>query len=190
MFPVTQSDHIRGSRGSRGSLDAPVTLVEYGDFECPHCRRAHPIVEQLLVTLGDQLCFAFRNFPLTQIHPHAERAAEAAEAADALTGPDAYWGMHGTLFENQEALEDEDLLRYAQEIGLDAAAFARALQTGQFVPRVTKDFLGGVRSGVNGTPTFFINGERFDGDWTDVRVFSSVLLNAQGSRLKAQSSRL
>lgn len=179
--PVTQSDHLRGS------LDAPVTLVEYGDFECPHCGRAYPIVEQLIETLRDQLCFAFRNFPLTQIHPHAARAAEAAEAADALGGPDAYWGMHGTLFENQDALEDEDLLAYTQALGLDAAAFERALQSGQFVPRVQKDFLGGVRSGVNGTPTFFINGARFDGDWMNVRGFSSVLLaaapNAQGSRL-------
>lgn len=172
--PVTQSDHIRGS------LDAPVTLVEYGDFECPHCRRAHPIVEQLRVTLGDQLCFAFRNFPMTQMHPHAERAAEAAEAADALGAPEAYWGMHATLFENQDALEDEDLLRYAQELGLDAAAFARALKSSQFVPRVKKDFLGGVRSGVNGTPTFFINGERFDGDWTNVRAFAGALVSAVG----------
>jgi protein-disulfide isomerase len=179
--PVTQSDHIRGS------LDAAVMLVEYGDFECPHCRRAHPIVKQLLVTLGDQLCFAFRNFPLTQIHPHAERAAEAAEAADALGGSDAYWGMHGTLFEHQEALEDEDLLRYAQEIDLDAAAFARALQTGQFVPRVKKDFLGGVRSGVNGTPTFFINGERFDGDWTNVRMFAAALMAASAFSLPPSS---
>jgi protein-disulfide isomerase len=172
-LPVTQSDHIRGS------LDAPVTLVEYGDFECPHCGRAYPIVEQLIETLGDQLCFAFRNFPLTQIHPHSERAAEAAEAADALGGPDAYWGMHGTLFENQDALEDEDLVGYAKELGLETAAFARALQTGQFVPRVRKDFLGGVRSGVNGTPTFFINGVRFDGDWMDVRAFAGALASVE-----------
>jgi protein-disulfide isomerase len=175
-IPVTQSDHLRGS------LDAPVTLVEYGDFECPHCGRAYPIVEQLIEKIGDQLCFAFRNFPLTQIHPHAARAAEAAEAADALGGPDAYWGMHSALFENQDALEDQDLLAYAQKLGLDAAAFARTLQSGQFVPRVQKDFLSGVRSGVNGTPTFFINGVRFDGDWMDVRSFGGALMASEGLR--------
>jgi protein-disulfide isomerase len=172
--PVTQSDHILGS------LHAPITLVEYGDFECPHCGRAHPILKQVLRMLGDQVCFAYRNFPLTQIHPHAEHAAEAAEAADALGGPDDYWQMHDTIFENQDALEDEDLLRYASEIGLDVTAFARALQSGQFAARVKQDFLGGVRSGVNGTPTFFVNGERYDGDWSNARAFASDLVASSG----------
>jgi protein-disulfide isomerase len=172
--PVSQSDHILGS------LDAPITLVEYGDYECPHCGRAHPILKQVLRMLGDQVCFAYRNFPLTQIHPHAQHAAEAAEAADALGGPDAYWQMHDALFENQEALEDEDLLLYAREIGLDVTEFARALQSGQFAARVQQDFLGGVRSGVNGTPTFFVNGERYDGDWSSARAFASDLVALSG----------
>jgi protein-disulfide isomerase len=173
-MPVTQSDHILGS------LDAPITLVEYGDFECPHCGRAHPILKQVLRMLGEQLCLVYRNFPLTQIHPHAEHAAEAAEAADALGGPDDYWQMHDTIFENQDALEDEDLLRYASEIGLDVTAFARALRSGQFAPRVKQDFLGGVRSGVNGTPTFFVNGERYDGDWANARTFARDLVALSG----------
>ena len=172
---VTERDHVRGS------LDAPVILLEYGDYQCPYCGRAHPIVERIIEALGDQLCFAFRNFPLSQIHPHAEHAAEAAEAAHALGGADAFWSMHDMLFENQQALDDDDLLSYAAEIGLDAKKFAQALATGQFAPRVREDFLSGVRSGVNGTPTFFINGERFDGDWTNVREFTSALVTAVGA---------
>ena len=174
VMPVNEHDHVRGS------FDAPVTLVEYGDYECPHCGRAHPIVQQLIQTLGDQLGFVFRNFPLSQIHPHAEHAAEAAEAADALGGPDAYWGMHDMLFENQEALGDEDLMVYAHELGLDEKKVARALATGELAERVRADFIGGVRSGVNGTPTFFINGERYDGDWMNARAFASALVAAVG----------
>ena len=174
VIPPSERDHVQGS------LDAPVILVEYGDYECPRCGRAHPIVKQVIETLRDQLGFVFRNFPLSQIHPHAERAAEAAEAADALGGPEKFWEMHDALFENQEALGGEDLVFYAHELGLDEKQVALALRTREFAPRVREDFIGGVRSGVNGTPTFFINGERYDGDWTNVRVFASALVAAVG----------
>ena len=167
--PVVEDDHIRGRFG------APVTLVEYGDFECPHCRRAHPIVLKLVKQFGDQLCYVFRNFPLSEIHPHAEAAAEAAEAANELGGPEAYWEMHDTLFHNQDALEEQDLIQYARSAGLDADEFAEALESGEYAKRVRQDFMSGVRSGVNGTPTFFVNGERYDGDWTDVEEFASAL---------------
>ena len=172
ITPIADDDHIRGSP------QAPVTLLEYGDYECPHCGRAHPVVQKLLQALGDQLCFVFRNFPLTQIHPHAEMAAEAAEAADALAGREAYWKVHDTLFENQDALEIDDLLSYARDVGLDIKKVARALEKREFAPRVRRDFISGVRSGVNGTPTFFINGERYDGDWANVTAFASALAAA------------
>jgi protein-disulfide isomerase len=149
-------DHIRGPR------DAAVTLVEYGDFECPHCGRAHFILQDLEAMMGDRYRLAFRNFPLSQIHPYAERAAEAAEAAGAQG---LFWEMHDTLFEHQDALEDEDLVAYADEIGCDLPRFQMDLLQGRFRERVREDFLGGVRSGVNGTPTFFINGRRHDAPW-------------------------
>ena len=174
IIPPSERDHVQGS------LDAPVILLEYGDYECPHCGRAHPILKQVIRALGDQLGFVFRNFPLSQIHPHAEKAAEAAEAADTFGGLEKFWEMHDVLFENQEALGDEDLMVLAHEIGLDEKKVARALVTGEFAPRVREDFIGGVRSGVNGTPTFFINGERYDGDWTNPKVFAHALVAAVG----------
>jgi protein-disulfide isomerase len=147
-------DHIRGPRR------APLTLVEYGDFECPHCGAAHPVVEAVRRRLGDQMRFVYRHFPLANIHPHAEPAAEAAEAAGAQG---RFWEMHDLLFEHQDMLEDRDLLAYAHAIGLDIPRFVAEMENGIHAPRVQEDFLGGVRSGVNGTPTFFINGARYDG---------------------------
>jgi len=154
--PVTAADHALGSSA------APVTLVEYGDFECPHCKRAHPIVQEVRARLGARLRFVFRNFPLTNVHPHAEHAAEAAEAAGAQR---KFFEMHDRLFERQFALEDENLVEYAEDLGLDAAAVARELAAHVHKTRVRDDFMGGVRSGVNGTPTFYINGVRFDDSW-------------------------
>lgn len=151
---VSGRDHILGP------ADAPVTLVEYGDFECPHCGAAYPIVEELRRLRGDDLRFVYRNFPLTQIHTHAELAAEAAEAAAAQ---DRFWEMHHTLFTHQNALDSAHLVRYAGQIGIDSAQFTEALATHRFAERVREDFMSGVRSGVNGTPTFFINGLRHDG---------------------------
>ena len=154
--PVSESDHRLGPD------DAPITLVEYGDFECPHCGAAHPIVAEVLRVMGRRLRFVYRNFPLAEIHPHAEHAAESAEAADA---EGKFWEMHDTLFENQDALDDANLVRYAKVLGLDVPRFVAALEAGTYAPRVRSDFLSGVRSGVNGTPTFFINGVRHDGRW-------------------------
>jgi protein-disulfide isomerase len=144
----------------RGPLNAPAQLLEYGDFECPVCGAIHPLVQAVQEAMGKDLCFAFRNFPLTNMHPHAESAAEAAEAAGAQG---RYWEMNDLLFENQEALEEEYLAAYATSLGLDAPRLINEVMAGAYEGRVREDFLGGVRSGVNGTPTFFVNGWRYDG---------------------------
>lgn len=151
--PVHDPDHIIGP------ATAAMTLVEYGDFECPACGQAYSIVHRLLDRFTGELRFVFRNFPLATAHPHAQLAAEAAEAAGAQG---EFWPMHAALYENQDALEDEDFVRYAIALGLDEVRFTADLSTGAFAQRVHDDFLSGVRSGVNGTPTFFINGDRFD----------------------------
>ena len=163
--PVGPEDHSAGPDG------APITLVEYGDFQCPHCGRAYPIVKEIQKRLGKRLRFVFRNFPLTQIHPNAEHAAEAAEAAAAQ---DKFWPMHDRIFERQFALDDEYLVEYAAELGLDATRIADELAKGTYRDRVRDDFMSGVRSGVNGTPTFFINGARHDGRW-DYDALQAVL---------------
>lgn len=155
-LPVEKRDHIRGNP------DAPVTLLEYGDYECPYCGQAYGIVKMVEAQAGDLLRFVFRNFPLTQIHPHAFPAACAAEAAG-LQG--RFWAMHDTLFENQDRLEDEDLIDYAQALDLDARRFVQDMRSEAVERRIREDFMSGVRSGVNGTPTFFINGRRHDGSW-------------------------
>jgi protein-disulfide isomerase len=152
--PDPNRDHVQGP------LDAPVMLLEYGDYECPYCGQVFPIVKEIQNRLGDNLCFAFRNFPLTNIHPHAEHAAEAAEAAGAQG---KFWAMHDVLFENQDALDDEHLLQYAMALRLDARRLIAEVIAGAYAPRLREDFMSGVRAGVNGTPTFFINGERYDG---------------------------
>jgi protein-disulfide isomerase len=154
--PVTARDHVQGP------ADAPVTLVEYGDFECPYCAAAHVIIKKVQEIMSDQLRFAFRHFPLTQIHPHAEAAAEASEAAGAQG---QFWEMHDLLYENQPMLDPPSLVGYAGELGLDLKRFVRELEEGVYRRRVREDFLSGVRSGVNGTPAFFINGLRYDGSW-------------------------
>lgn len=155
-LPVGERDH------AQGAADAPVTLVEYGDYECPHCGRAYPIVKQARRRLGGALRFVFRNFPLRESHPHAEHAAEAAEAAGAQG---KFWEMHDRLFERQFALDDDNLVEYAGDLGLDAARVGSELAAGTYAPRVREDFRSGVTSGVNGTPTFFINGVRYDEPW-------------------------
>ena len=153
-LPVTEDrDHIQGA------ADAAVTLVEYGDYECPYCGAAYPIVKEIQEAMGDRLRFVFRNFPITTAHPHAEQAAEAAEAADAQG---RFWPMHDHLYENQQRLEREDLVAYADRLGLDIERFERELEEHVHDARVREDFMSGVRSGVNGTPTFYINGVRHD----------------------------
>ena len=145
---------------SQGSPDAAVTLVEYGDFQCSFCGAAHPVVQAVQKQMGDDLRFVFRNFPLTQIHEHAQKAAEAAESAGAQG---KYWESHDLLFERQDALDRDDLIGYAKELGLDQARFAHDVDSDAFSGKIRSDFSGGVASGVNGTPSFFINGVRYDG---------------------------
>lgn len=164
-LPVSERDHWQGP------TDAPVTLVEYGDYECPYCGRAYPIVQEIQRRMGDRLRFVFRNFPLAQIHPHAQQAAEAAEVAGQQG---KFWEMHDTLFENQHALGDGPLREYAESIGLDGAEFAQELNSHAAEGRIREDFLSGVRSGVNGTPTFFINGIRHD-DGYELHVLLAAL---------------
>lgn len=153
-LPVSARDHIDGP------ANAAVTLLEYGDFECPYCGQAYVILNQLKDVFGEQLRMVFRHFPLTTIHPHAQPAAEAAEAAGAQG---QFWEMHGMLFENQQALEDEDLYAYAADIGLDIERFSEDMVEHRHAERIREDVLSGMRSGVNGTPTFFINNVRYDG---------------------------
>jgi protein-disulfide isomerase len=166
--PVGPRDH------TQGPADSPITLVEYGDYECPHCGRAHPIVKAVQRHLGDELRFVYRHFPVSTAHPHAEPAAEMAEAVGARG---KFWPMHDLLFENQDALEPEDLIAYAVPLGIEAEQAAAVLQNHAFAERVREDFLSGVRSGVNGTPTFFINGVRHDGPW-DAQSLLEALLSA------------
>jgi protein-disulfide isomerase len=146
-------DHIQGP------ADAAVTLVEYGDFECPYCGAAYPIVKEVQAQMGEKLRFVFRNFPITTSHPHAEQAAEAAEAAGSQG---RFWEMHDLLYENQRLLGDDDLRSYAEQLGLDLESFENDLAEHVHATRVHEDFMSGVRSGVNGTPTFYINGVRHD----------------------------
>ena len=153
-MPITEDrDHLQGP------ADAPVTLLEYGDYECPYCGAAYPIVKEVQARIGDRLRFVFRNFPITTSHPHAEQAAEAAEAAAAQG---SFWRMHDVLYENQKRLRDEDLRTYAKQVGLDLDVFDRELAEHVHAARVQEDFMSGVRSGVNGTPTFYVNGARYD----------------------------
>lgn len=155
-IPVTQRDHIRGP------ADAPITLVEYGDYECPHCGLAHPIVIAVQEHFARRLRFVFRHFPLNQIHPNAEAAAESAEFAGARG---RFWEMHDGIYDNQDRLGLPLLLALAVGLGLSELELRNALASGEYEPKVRADFLGGVRSGVNGTPSFFINGERHDGTY-------------------------
>jgi protein-disulfide isomerase len=154
--PVSENDHIQGSK------NAPVTLLEYGDYQCPHCGRACSIIQQVQQHYGAQLRFVFRNFPLTEIHPLAEPAAEAAEFAGSHK---RFWEMHDEIYENQLHLNLQLLFELAELLGLPVEDLQNALANHQFLPKIRTDFLSGVRSGVNGTPTFFINGVRHDGSY-------------------------
>jgi protein-disulfide isomerase len=163
--PVSESDHTLGPE------DAPVTLVEYGDFECGHCGSAHEVITSLLDQRQGDIRFVFRNFPLTQSHPHAQQAAEAAEAAGAQG---KFWEMHDQLYEHQDALDTDSLASHAAAIGLDVERFKRDLSDHTYAEKVRTDFMSGVRSGVNGTPTFFINGQRHDGPWDEGSLLAVI----------------
>jgi Na+/H+ antiporter NhaA len=165
-------DHVRGP------MDAPVTIVEYGDFECPYCGQAESVVRELLADFGD-VRYVWRHLPLTDVHPHAQMAAEAAEAA-ALQG--RFWAMRDLLFENQDALTVKDLLRHAEAIGLDVDAFREALRSRKGAPRVARDVESADGSGVSGTPTFFVNGRRHHGAY-DVESLSRAVIAARDRAL-------
>jgi len=165
--PVGPEDHVRGS------LSAPVTLLEYGDFECPFCARAYPVVKQLLARFGSELCFVFRHTPRATSHPHAQHAAEATEAAAAQG---KFWEMHDRLFENQNALTDADLKKQAIAVGLDAARFDADFASHAFAARVHAQEAGAAHT-VLTTPTFFVNGERFD-DTPDLVTLTAAIERA------------
>ena len=160
-----EEDHIRGPE------DAPVTLVEYGDFECPYCGRAEPALRELLADFGDELRFVFRNLPLSDVHPRAQLAAEAAEAAAAQG---KFWEMHDKLFEHQDALAPSDLVRYAEELGLDADRFRDELRRRVYAPGISEDVESADESNVAGTPTFFVNGMRHQGAYDEDSLAAAV----------------
>lgn len=166
-IPVDTSDH------AQGPLHAPVTLVEYGDYQCPYCGEAYPVLKEVQRIMGERLRLVFRNFPLSEMHPHAVQAAEFAEAAAA---EGKFWEAHDILYERQDALTRDDLIDYANEIGLHASVVEQAF-AGRFDGKLETDFNGGVRSGVNGTPTLFINGIRHDGS-RDVESLVAALTQA------------
>jgi protein-disulfide isomerase len=170
---VSDRDH------SRGPEDAPVTLVEYGDFQCPHCARAHRVLPHVLRQLDGRVRFVFRHFPITSSHPDAMHAAEASESVAASVGEEGFWRMHDLMYEHQsdgaDSLDDRHLAAYAERAGGDAADVLRDLAAGTYEEYVKEDFMNGVRSGVNGTPTFFINGRRYDGEWAVPEMFAAAL---------------
>jgi Na+/H+ antiporter NhaA len=164
-----ERDHIRGSE------DAPVTLVEYGDYECPFCGQAEVAIRELLSSFGSELRYVWRHLPLNDVHQHAEIAAQAAEAA-AHQG--AFWEMHDKLLGNQDALDPRDLTRYAEELGLDTDHFWRDVRDGRHAPRIAEDVASADASGVTGTPSFFINGKRHEGAY-DVDTLSAAVRAAR-----------
>jgi len=168
--PVTERDHIQGPP------TAPVTVVEYGDYECPDCGEAYDAVKQLQNEFGDKVRFVFRNFPIPESHPHAEEAAEAAEAA-AEQGK--FWEMHDTLYEHQKDLDDEHLMAYARILSLTPEEFERDLEEHSQRVRVLEDLASGLESGVEGTPTFFINGTRYAGPY-DLANLRDAITRARG----------
>ena len=157
--PLGERDHVLGEPA------APLELLEYGDFQCPHCRAAVAVVTELRQRYGDKLRFAFRHFPLAKMHPQARLAAEATEAAAAQGGEPKFWAMHDLLFQHPQELQLEHLVGYARELGLDADRVKTELEAHTYAPRLQEDLASGVRSGVNGTPTFFVNGLRHNGGY-------------------------
>ncbi len=169
--PVSERDH------SQGPANAAVTLVQYGDYECPYTRQSTTGVRAIQQQLGDKLRFVYRNFPLVQIHPYALHSAETAEAADAQG---KFWEMHDYIFHHQHTLEDADLRRFAETVGLNVAQYEQEMAAHSHIARIEADLESGVDSGVGGTPTFYINGVLHNGSWEQ-----DALLNAIERALKA-----
>jgi protein-disulfide isomerase len=164
--PVTSGDHIQGP------FNAPATLVEYGDYECPYCGLAHPNIQRVQQHFGPKLRFVFRHFPLSQIHPLAEPAAETAEFAG---DHKRFWEAHDKLYDNQERLGTELFVALATTLKLPVGELSDAITRQKYTPKIRNDFMGGVRSGVNGTPALFINGMRHDGSFD----FEQLVLTIQ-----------
>jgi len=156
--PVSDKDHMQGNK------HAAIELVEYGDYQCPYCGQAYPIIKAIQDAFATHLKFIFRNFPLSEIHPQAKIAAVASEAAGKQG---KFWEMHDIIFENQNRIHSSDLIGYARLIGLDAKQFENDLTSDELAEKVEADFESGLRSGVNGTPTFFINGEKYNESWDE-----------------------
>jgi protein-disulfide isomerase len=170
---VTKHDHLQGE------LNAAISLVEYGDYECPSCDDAQPTIKSLQAHFGNQISFVFRNFPLREIHPWAEAAAEVAELAGTQG---KFWEMHDLLFANQNSLSESTILRLINDLGLSEAKMEQATAKGLLKDRIDVDFAGGIRSGVNGTPTFFLNGDRYDGstDFASLAALMDQILVSNG----------
>jgi len=171
--PVTERDH------AIGPATAPVTLVEYGDYECPYCRRADPVVRRIRQELGDRLRFVFRNYPQNSVHPHASEAAMAAEAAAAQG---KFWPMHDELYDHQDELAESDLSKFALRAGVEIYKFQADLGSERFAARVREDVLSGQQSGVRRTPTFFINGIRYDGELEYEPMLAAIQQAGRGDR--------
>lgn len=179
--PIGPKDHTIGPN------DAPVTLVEYGDYECSFCAQAHQIIKQIMEDMGSRLQFVFRNFPLTEIHKSALPAALAAEAAGAQG---KFWEMHDLLYEEQPDLNSEGLLLCADRLGLDHELFARDIEGARYMKKIRDDFGSGTASAVDGTPSFFINGYRHEGSWDYGSLTSAIraaMISSSASR-KAQAA--
>jgi protein-disulfide isomerase len=163
--PVGKSDHAQGPE------NAPVTLVEYGDYQCPYCADMNPMIKAIAKAMGSQLRFVFRHMPLLEMHPYSQHAAEAAEAAGAQG---RFWEMHDAILQQQSELGSDLLHQLAIKIKLDLEQFSEDLEKRRYRPRVKRDFMGGMRSGVAGTPTFFINGKRYEGALDHASLLSAV----------------
>ena len=180
-FPIADHDHVIGPAG------APVTLVEYGDYQCPHCQAAWPQVEQVLRRFGRDIRYAYRHFPISTVHPLAKPAAECAEFAGAHG---LFWEMNSAIYANGHQLSGTVLFALASQLRLDVAGLRNALEQGTYAGKVEADFLGGVRSGVNGTPCFFIDGRRHDGSYAApvlIAAISAVARNAPVRTIEIRS---
>jgi protein-disulfide isomerase len=178
--PVTPHDHVRGPD------DAAVTLFGYGDYECEHCVTAYAIVNAVQEHFGKDLRFVFRHFPLTEVHPQAEAAAEAVEFAAAH---DRFWEMHDGLYRNRERLGEPLLFELARALALPESGLRKALDSGEYDSKIRADFRGGVRSGVNGTPTFFINGQRHDDSYAFDDLVATIEARLQSPSASATGRR-
>ncbi|HWF48012.1 MAG TPA: DsbA family protein [Bryobacteraceae bacterium] len=168
LLPIRPEDHVFGPE------TAEITLVEYGDYECPECGRLFTAIHRLQETSPDRMRIAFRHYPLSGIHPHAQRASEAAEAAGAQG---KFWPMHDLLFQHQDQLERKDLSRYGEQLGLDVKRFSNELKKGVYAEIVREDFRRGVQNGVYGTPGLFVNGVRYNGPYNAESMLAVSVLS-------------